>query len=287
VAGLNWEWPIVVGNPRYISVFLNEEEVVEEDGELVSYFAVLNGELSLVERGHGSALSIPVKYIPDPDDEPTSYMVEIDLDSVGARSLEPNLTLYRLDPLTGVVIPSESFSRASSRELPWIVSSTLGMTDTQLGSIAWNLMRPNRFMRPEWVRDFSQQDVRLPESADWLTRIFDRLRLPPGLRGQRIHGRFFESISGEPSCAFALHVENLGWWRAIRSLRKRVLGGRAPFETHAVTSWHLARDILMERVPALGQRALALRVAPGERIQGCEWDGVATNVIWDGRRDVA
>ena len=284
--GFGVAWPVLRISPRHITLFLREDEVFEEAGGLVGYFAVEDGELNLVEPEHPDARSVDVSYNPDSVDAPTNFYIEFDLDSLGARTLGPGLALEALDPLTGIIRPAAPYDPPSSGELGRIVSNALQMTQTIIGNQLWCLIRPNRSQPPEWHPSLDREDqIRWPEGHGWMTRVFDKFNLSPGLQGPRMHCRYFESITREKECAFALHVENLDWWQTLKSastLLFRQADQRA-IKTHEITSWHIGRDGLVERLKDLGQSSGAVTVAPAERIQGCDWDGVAVAVVWDGQ----
>lgn len=285
VAGVTGEWPIIRGSPQQIAIYLADHEVYVEDGDLVAYLAIIGGELSIVSRESRDAQSISVKFVPETDETPTNFLIELNLADLGARTFEPELSLEQVDPLTGVL--HGPFDGQSSRELPWVVSHALDLRDTEIGTEMWCLVRASRYSRPEWVAAFRQQHARLPDDVEWLTRVFDKFELSPGLRGPRVHCRYFESITSERACAFGLHAENLSWWRTLRSASEQLfrVPAQGPIETHVITSWHLARDALVQRLGELGLRPIELQIAASEEIQGCMWDGVALGVEWDGRKE--
>lgn len=285
VSGLGAEWPIIQGDPNHVTVYLEENEVFEEGDELVTYIAVLDGELTLVQPGHLGSQQVSVAYIPDSKDVPSPYFVRLNLGLLGARAISSELIFEKIDPLSGIIRPTRSFQLHSARQLSASVCQALRMSDTMIGGQLWCLTRGNEYLPPKWRSPFQQQHTRLADRGNWLTKVWDRFELSPGFQGPRIHSRFFEPILGDDASAFGIHAETLDWWRTLRSLTRHVfrLPSQGPLETHMITNWHAPREALFEALTAAGQGVLKLQIAPAERIQGCNWDGVVLAISWDGQ----
>lgn len=280
------ERPIIKGSPNFVTIYLKDNEVSYENTNYpVTYIAVIDGELQLVDSNHPDVQAVVATYLPDSTEGPTNHFIELNLDTFGVRALAPELTVDTIDPLTGIVHPQSPYDPPSSRELAQIVSRTLRLEQTVIGHQSWALIRENPFRPPQWCLAFTQEHVRLADDMRWLTRILDKIRLSPGLQGPRLHCRYFESTTSEKSCVFGLHAENLSWWRTGKGLMRNMFidPARERIETHLISSWHLGRDLLVGHLRDMGLTIFEEQVTASERIQGWDWDGKVVIVLWNGQ----